>query len=397
MRVEKFSNETPLCAEKRKTSELKLAVASFVNGFGFLIAYNTIICLTDLWTMKFGKSIMFYLAVCLTAPLIIVLASFVLFGHGSKLRAGILFGYSLHLIAIAGLFLFTNHLWCVLFFATISGVGTGMVQGYYYNILANVPPRFMLQLQIGLSFSGFLASVLRVLSRIALGGDIIASSYLFYTLAVCFIILAMTLSVRWIFQNPVYALLLEENRAKDSKRELSENDGLIQRSNKTNVSSLVSQVWPWILAVFLNFSTTMVIFPGVLSNLQSSRPYLQHGWFPIIQILLFGASDVVIRSILTEKIMLTKFPILILSILRILFIPIFSYLSTSGYDFIIIFTTICFGLSSGYVGTIPMCKAPLSVTNPEMQQKIGSLSAFTLTFGLVFGFIVGTCLKNFII
>jgi len=184
---------------------------------------------------------------------------------------------------------------------------------------------------------------------------------------------------------------------KDKKRAPDMEDSLLQTSNVSTLS-LALEIWHWLLAVWINFSLTMVIFPGVLSTLQSSSPILGHGWFPILQILLFSACDVIIRIVLTPSIVdVGPLVILLLSALRIFFIPAFSILATSGNDTLIICTTILFGLSNGYCGTVPMIRAPNTVTKPESQQVIGSLMAFTLTLGLVCGSTLGAVFQSYIV
>jgi len=380
---------------QKKEMATKFAFAFFVNGFGFLMTYNTIINLTDLFQMRYGKSIMFYMACCLTFPLVCVLCLFVIWGHFENIRAELVFGYCLHVITILGMFFFTN-MWLTLFFALLSGIGTGIIQGVLYNVLANFPERYMLSMQIGLSFSGLLASSIRIFTRF-LVPDITVSAYLYYFFAITVIIATLALTIQWIFLNPLYDILIEENIVKDKKRAPDMEDSLLVTSNVSTLS-LALKDWHWLLAVWINFSLTMVIFPGVLSTLQSSSPILGHGWFPILQILLFGACDVIIRIVLTPSIVnVGPLIILFLSALRIFFIPAFSILATSGNDTLIICTTILFGLSNGYCGTVPMIRAPNTVTKPESQQVIGSLMAFTLTLGLVCGSILGAVFQSYIV
>jgi len=194
---------------QKKEMATKFAFGFFVNGFGFLMTYNTIINLTDLFQMRYGKSIMFYMACCLTFPLVCVLCIFVIWGHFENIRAELVFGYCLHVITILGMFFFTN-MWLTLFFALLSGIGTGIIQGVLYNVLANFPERYMLSMQIGLSFSGLLASSIRIFTRV-LVPDITVSAYLYYFFAITVIIATLALTIQWIFLNPLFDILLEEN------------------------------------------------------------------------------------------------------------------------------------------------------------------------------------------
>jgi equilibrative nucleoside transporter 1/2/3 len=166
--------------------------------------------------------------------------------------------------------------------------------------------------------------------------------------------------------------------------------------------------WVYLLSIFITFSVTLTVFPSVAVLIKSETSNSGSDWatkyFTAVSVfLLFNVGDLVGRGLaswikMPRRSTLGKATVLIASLSRILFIPLFLYCNIdsdkprtvifkSDADFITFMAL--FAVSNGYIGNICMLHGPKSTPEKELQEGI----ALILIAGLVVGTGVGSFLS----
>ena len=184
-----------------------------------------------------------------------------------------------------------------------------------------------------------------------------------------------------------------------------ETTPLLVRNDAPTQSTLciIYQIWPHAVSVFVIFVITLSLFPAVLTNIRSvsyhSNMPEEHPWsdclfIPLICFLVFNTSDFTGR-VIPQWIMwpTNKYIILVLSISRIVFVPLLLTCNHKGSNNgIILFKSdiypIAFnalmGLSNGYLATMCMVLAPQSV-HSENAERASTVMSLFLNSGLTIG------------
>ena len=152
-------------------------------------------------------------------------------------------------------------------------------------------------------------------------------------------------------------------------------------------------------AVFLTFAITMV-FPVFTQQITSVRPadtaprILQPACFIPLAFLLWNAGDLAGRLVtLIHSLTLVRWPrtVFILSIARVVFIPLYLLCNTHGRGaaissdlFYLVIVQFLFGLSNGYLGSTCMMGAGEWVEADE-REAAGGFMGLMLVFGLTVG------------
>ena len=196
--------------------------------------------------------------------------------------------------------------------------------------------------------------------------------------------------------------------------ESATNNGQYQRLNEQNssqpessayerLSQVMSNSWEYCLSVFLTFFITLSLWPAVAVLVESqfknspTRSTWANDYFtPVCVFLLFNVGDLIGRSIanavkLPDRTRRGKMTVLILTLLRAVFIPLYIFCNaspqnrslpvifSSDADFIII-TTI-FALSNGYLGNICMLHGPKTQEDSELQEETAMVLVACLVLG----------------
>ena len=200
----------------------------------------------------------------------------------------------------------------------------------------------------------------------------------------------------------VAELLINEESAVTNVIEDSESN-LGDTSAFERFKHVMKHSWEYCLAVFLTFCITLSLWPAVAvlveSQYKTSKTHSTwaYDYFtPVTVFLLFNVGDLVGRSIAN----ILKFPnrtkrgkliVLILSLLRAIFIPLYIFCNaspenrtlpvifSSDADFILI-TTI-FALSNGYLGNLCMLHGPKTVENSVLQEETAMVLVACLVLG----------------
>ena len=145
---------------------------------------------------------------------------------------------------------------------------------------------------------------------------------------------------------------------------------------------MVSQIWRLMVTIFLTYLTTLLLFPGVISEVQ----YEPIGdWMPIILIALFNLSDLISKWLALVPIKCTSTRLLLLGLPRLVLIPLIilcvspspchPVLSTGVVALSVVFV-VALGLSNGYFGSLPMINVSLEVKDEKHREVAGQCGLF---------------------
>ena len=166
---------------------------------------------------------------------------------------------------------------------------------------------------------------------------------------------------------------------------------------------VIRHSWEYCLAVFLTFSITLCLWPALAVLVESqfkaskTRSTWANDYFtPVTVFLLFNVGDLIGRSIANalkapQRSKRGKMIVLILSLLRAGFIPLFIFCNaapehrtlpvifSSDADFIVFIAI--FALSNGYLGNICMLHGPKTVNDSELQEETAMVLVACLVLG----------------
>ena len=96
--------------------------------------------------------------------------------------------------------------------------------------------------------------------------------------------------------------------------------------------AILAKCWTYLLAGYINYSTTLIIFPALTSTVESmSKTQWSKRFFtPVAVVLLFNACDLVGRILATyiswpKRTLFGKYGFLVICIIRTSLIPLFMY------------------------------------------------------------------------
>ena len=153
-----------------------------------------------------------------------------------------------------------------------------------------------------------------------------------------------------------------------------------------------------LFCVWLNFCITLSVFPSVNSGIKSishDTPTTTTYFTPVTCFLLFNFGDFIGRSAAGSVQLLNNKWLLILSVARVVFIPLFllcNYLPAertvpvifNSDIYPIVFMTI-FSFTNGYFASLAMMYGPSLVPSGPEQPTAGAYMAFGLGLGLMSG------------
>jgi len=162
--------------------------------------------------------------------------------------------------------------------------------------------------------------------------------------------------------------------------------------------------WRCQIAVFLNYTLTLSLFPGVMSLMVWDNKGDE--WFAVIQIFLFNFFDTIGKNLVTYPWILNRWShngLLFASLCRLAFIPLFVMcVNPLIFEWrIAIIINAAMGITNGLVGTSGFCLGPLSPEVPKHEKgRTAQMLAVALTSGLVGGaslaFLINFVMNNYL-
>jgi len=157
----------------------------------------------------------------------------------------------------------------------------------------------------------------------------------------------------------------------------------------------------WYFLMMSNWIITMIVFPGITSDLSSNNyKFQKSGWYHIVLFFVFLLADVVGRMSTGIEFLRRVTPGFLLgfSCVRILLIPALLIISLydgvdQGLDSISIFTVIAVGLSNGYAISMCALDACANVSLPE-RPNAGTLIFVSYISGQSIGVLAALVMKS---
>jgi equilibrative nucleoside transporter 1/2/3 len=338
-------------------------------------------------------------------------------------------------------------------FTTFAAICTGAIDSCIIAMAALYPTSGCSQcLQIGIGVSILIGSMYRVISKLVFAADaVVASSLVFFYAAgltvlfcmLCFYTLNhLSISDKYVYDlDGTYTRLARQDSSDviaqmERARERDEREPMIRRSNNQHVNNepddatygtvedstitegypverrsrsgtetfnemrweALQRVWWNELVVFLLFSTTLVLWPALISEIPSySSPSLNDTqWWPIILLFCFAIMDVTGRFSSSHMMGFTPSNIHIAVFARFaIFVPLIIG-CVKGWiqsDFLSVVIVSAFGFTSGYFGAMSIVLVD-SLAPAEEKAIVGSITGFVLTFGLAVGSGVAILVDN---
>jgi len=422
----------------------------YVLGTGSLLPWNFFIAVDKYWKYKFRNTTAIpddekgeeltelqiqwasYLSIASMIPNVLFLFLNALAGHKFKAQPRLLSA----LLIIIALFVFNDvmtkvntdtwqyeFLGVTLFTVVIINIMVAIFQGGLSGLAGKFPPSYMGAVVQGQALGGIFAAATNVV-MLACGPDAVMATFLDFLIAVVFLVAALIAFVI-LTKTEFYQYYANEPKNTEPDAEVEkdkEAEQLIDTGDeahpqppsfvKISFLGIVRRIWIWILAVFLCFLVTLAVFPAVAVLVQSTdkgNAWSDKYFIPVGCFLLYNIGDYVGRMFAS----LVKWPkatnfggifILLLSIVRLAFIPLFLFCNAAPKNRILtevyfesdaaylVFNAIL-AVTNGYIGSIALMFGPKMLERSEDQGRAASI----LVFFLVMGLAVGAAISSYIL
>ena len=144
--------------------------------------------------------------------------------------------------------------------------------------------------------------------------------------------------------------------------------------------NVVKQIWKLMVAIFANYFVTLLVFPGLVSEVQ----YCPIGdWMPIILIAVFNATDFVAKwlALLPCSLKWSSLWLMVASIIRVVIVPVIllciipspSSPVIGGVAVVIVAVMFNFvlGVTNGFLGSLPMINVSKEVRKDKDREMAG--------------------------
>jgi len=411
---------------------------SFLLGVGLLTPFNlTLNLIPYLEEVYRWKEVSFYVSLTLTYPSVLV--QFVLLPFGQRVTAFSRIKISLCCGAICLGLLGTvgsSSRWLGLLLMTIGGTCTAVLEGSLFGWLSKCPiPIYSQACMAGVAVAGVVATLLQLFLRALFPPNHYATAYIYCGVGVLILIICVVCHGKMSARKDVQAWELGRVDVKSlpSDGDLGpgtddftsfcpqqstsgvatetgnlfapgvwpepQDDGVPLTEDKVgwglNISLLSALALP-LCTQLLNFIATFMVFPGLISQVPykgSLTGLHQPGEWFIVQLLVFGVSDVAARAIssrtATSGPPLSQVQMLLYSVVRLFFIPALAACAcgVGGFDDAV-FTLLVAGLggTGGHLASLIMMHAPSLVQVDERDKEMaGLLLVASLHTGIVTG------------
>ncbi|GAB1603259.1 equilibrative nucleoside transporter 4-like isoform X2 [Argonauta hians] len=157
-------------------------------------------------------------------------------------------------------------------------------------------------------------------------------------------------------------------------------------------------VWPYMISLGAAYFVTLLLFPGIESQIVSCR---LRSWTPVILMAIFNLFDFIGKVIAAipydwprgRLILFTSFRILLVPMMMMCVLPVHKpALNGVGYA---VLASLLLGVTNGYFGSVPMILAPTKVSS-EKKEITGNIMMFSYSIGMTTGSIGAYILDYFI-
>ena len=416
-------------------SELFIARVMFIAiGIGYLFPFSALTQPKDYWDLLFPDfDVEFPITAVYMWVNLILLFCIVFFGsakpdYDARVYAGFI-GQFFSLVLVPSSYFFGlsesgNYLIIMMCTAFAAGVTAG-IDSCIISLASLYPTSCQEALQIGIGVSTLIGSVYRILTKLYFPADaVVASSLLYFysgafTVLICiacyFYLGRLELSKKCVtprpalYSSPNSPLVNRRGSGKGgdygavkTEEGAAEDDDNPEEGDYDERKNAFLKVWWNELQVFLVFSTSLALWPPLVSEIPSyDHPYLNKTeWWPLILLFDFALMDVLGRFSVPFRAGLTAKNIHYVVFIRILiFVPaIICCVKGIGFcnrDYVSVFFVSLLGFTNGYVGSISIVLINEIIPTDE-RGIVGSLTGFVLNAGLVAGATAAIFIDDFV-
>lgn len=290
----------------------------------------------------------------------------------------------------------------VLMLIVLANVGVNVLQGSMFGISGRFPPLYAGAVMMGQAMGGVVPSLVSIalisfeVEPCLLGPACFGAILLLLVLAMGFF--------HWMKTDPFFLYFAE---GKDNHGVVEDHDAQV---DQLCYKAILGKCWTYLLAGYINYSTTLMIFPALTSTVESmsNTQWSKKFFTPVAVVLLFNVCDLIGRILSTviawpKRTPIGKYGFLFICMLRIGLIPLFMVCNAKpnsrtlplilGSD--ISFCTLVgtLALSVGYLGNHCLTNAPKTCDDAESQEA----SSLMLTATFVLGQASGSFLSYFVL
>jgi len=422
-----LSEDTPLCPrEEDKRPGVpdgckKVWIVFYILGMTTLLPWNFFIAVNNYWDFKFRdvtnttlstgdnqtklqKEFTSYLAIASNIPNAIFVILNVIYGQKFRLNVRIMGSLTIMATLFIAVLIMTridSDLWQEWFLAStllivvFLNICTAVFQGGLIGVAGKFPSKYMGGMMAGQALGGIFPALVNI-GVIAL--KVSPENLGFYCFLVAFIFVILSLVAYMAVQTTAFF-----------RHHAGTGDQVITTTTSITSSSTyresVGTAWKYLLSVFLIFLSSLTVFPSVTVLVESQYKSSGDAWAttyftPVTCFLFFNTGDYLGRILAS----LIKLPgrdktgqnlTLLLSSLRLLFIPLFMLCNASpeNRQLPVLFNTdadyyalmAMFSISNGYLGNLCMMMGPKTSNDTLEQERIASMMVAVLVLGIGVG------------
>ncbi|CEM36431.1 unnamed protein product, partial [Vitrella brassicaformis CCMP3155] len=187
----------------------------------------------------------------------------------------------------------------------VAGTAHAFSHGSIAGLCGALPERYMQSFVVGIGVSGLVASISKMLTKIAFA-DHRTAAYVWTAELLSFYLLTLCLYVCQVDTHPDVVRVKTKGRdgstADDQPLIISTHTRIAPLEDEKPASALMAplvtlaRVWPWLMVMVANWLITFLILPGIASELESSVRFFQSsGWFHVLLFWDFLLFDVLGR------------------------------------------------------------------------------------------------------
>jgi len=418
-------------------------IIMYLLGFGSLMPSNFFFTANDYFRAKLESrpdlQITFqnYFSVAVMVPNIFMMLVniFVLYRYNRILRLNLSIATTLLLFVFTAAFVLvdTKH-WTGKFFAitlttvVVLSIFCGILQGSVFGFAGMLPPAYTRAVMGGQGLCGLFAAVASIVSKLG-HRDVYKSAFAYFIIAsfvllICFIaviILFRLEFVKYYTREKIYKCTSKGDESKhehspdfvneDASGKMMQDVKIEKCSGINSFRIVMKKIFPMAFSAVMMFLVTLACYPAITSRIVSVNEkktrWTAEFFVPVTCFLFFNIGDYFGRSLpgffQFPKKHWPKWILPLISVLRLLFIPIFIFCNAQPRTLFVVFNhdafpsifILLFSVTNGYFVSLAMMYGS-SAVEAEHAELAGTIMGCSLSIGLGLGALSSFLVTSFI-
>ncbi|XP_044001864.1 equilibrative nucleoside transporter 3-like [Aphidius gifuensis] len=270
--------------------------------------------------------------------------------------------------------------------------------GTLFGIVGRFSPKYITAMSGGQALSGIVTTIVAITS-IWIGASPVISGLVYFAIGDV-VILCSFIAYLFLDKQEFFKYHMKEDMCIQQPNFSLNNEVSFVEGHRVSFKKILIKIWPYGFSMFMVFFVSMSVYPAVTVLVESQDKGKHNPWndvyfVPVVTFLVFSCGDYAGRLLSGFFLWPKRKPwlVVLLSILRILFIPAFLFCNvqprknlpvyiTSDIYYIIL--TVLFAIGNGYLCNISFVLAPTMVEQQDQEVAAAMMGAF-LGLGLTFG------------